>query len=530
MAKAISSRSLPCFCVVTLVVLFLLAAQPSFATTIDLGANVGNLNYTMTWTTRSCDSGDVTYDKYTFTNLTYVNSVAGVNQPLGLTFFTTDVPKTKIGVGGCPKDSYGPYTYSGKGYTIVLNPENTSLNPTITIPGYINPKYVVVGIVYAPPGGVVSGGVAKGNVSYTDSNLVSSTTSTKTSFMSGYTESEVGTSSIGCPITQLCAFFNGGGTGTSGSSYTQSTTTTDSTAVTIQKASGTTLSVNGPTCPYCGVDHDYDLIGVWVNAVELFTLTNGGVVQPNGYGYSTLDQPGLDIYWVYVGELNGDLPVRSTTTTEFARAWAASEVWPSGQGPGLTAQDEQNILQLDPYWDCTYESPWTDGETSPCAKPPDPTRFTESAGDLSFSYTQAEVGASPSDQGYTFSYTNTDTQGTDVTKTTSQTFSIEQVYSGSLFGLGLSMTLGHSSTITHTYETSSQFTSSNTSTAAATIWQVPCNVVGDACSPVYPPSNAYNPISCTAITNLGQAFGQGYTMYVYQDNLFGTFLMEPYGQ
>jgi len=40
---------------------------------------------------------------------------------------------------------------------------------------------------------------------------------------------------------------------------------------------------------------------------------------------------------------------------------------------------------------------------------------------------------------------------------------------------------------------------------------------------------AFNPISGVAIS-APTAFGQGNSVYVYQDNLFGTFLMEPYGQ
>jgi hypothetical protein len=46
---------------------------------------------------------------------------------------------------------------------------------------------------------------------------------------------------------------------------------------------------------------------------------------------------------------------------------------------------------------------------------------------------------------------------------------------------------------------------------------------------MYPPLNAYNPITCAALS-LATAFGQGDSMYLYQDNLFGTFLIEPYGQ
>jgi hypothetical protein len=57
----------------------------------------------------------------------------------------------------------------------------------------------------------------------------------------------------------------------------------------------------------------------------------------------------------------------------------------------------------------------------------------------------------------------------------------------------------------------------------------PCTVVNGACSPMYPPLNAYNPITCAALS-LATAFGQGDSMYLYHDNLFGTFLIEPYGQ
>jgi len=491
----------------------------------NFGANLGTLTYTLETSTGTCEGTQYNIDHYynfVYTSPPLLSTGQPISQPLGQDayFYYLNGRFSDY----CTTGGEG-FVYNGSGYAITVNPIPAGPGPTITVPGYVNPKYVIVGLIYAPPGGIVQGGVAKGNVSYSDSNLVSSTVTSKSSFGTSYTEGNTLSISAG-----ILGWLGGKVSGSASSSYTTSTTTTDSTAVTVQKTSGTTLAINGPTCPYCGVDHDYDLIGVWVNPLQLYTLTNGGVVRANGYGYSTFDEPGMDVYWVNAGELNGDLPVRSSTTTEFARAWAAVEGWPSGAGPGLTAQDEQYILKTDPYWDCTYQSPWTNGETSPCAKPPDDTRFTESAGNESFPYTQPEVGDSPSSQGYTFSYTNTDTAGTDITYATSQKFGLEATFSASVFGVAFSDTLSESQTITHTYETSSQFTSSNTTTATATIWQPPCNVVGDACSPVYPPANAYNPISCAAIASLGQAFGQGYTMYIYQDNLFGTFLMEPYGQ
>jgi hypothetical protein len=575
-------------------------AAPASAQTkesINYGANLGSLSYEVSTQAAQCTSegyGVIHYTIYTFDTFSFVSAGSGTQPISGSTYWDVGIGGRLIGSGDCPLyPSGGNITYTGTGnYTINIIPHsNGALSSTIGAPGYINPKYVVVGVIYAPPGGVVQGGVAKGNVSYTDSDLVSSTITTKQSFGNSYTESNVVTlPGVGFNIL---GWVSGSVSGQLSSSYTTSTTTTDSTAVTVQKTSGTTLGVNGPECPYVGVDHDYDIIEVWLNPVQLFTLTNNGVVQPNGYGYSTLDQPGMDVYDVYAGELNGDIAVRSSTTTAFARAWAAGEVWPSGQGPGLTSQDEQNILKADPFWDCTYQSPVGDGFN--CPEPADasfsgvvdtsgtavtlvsgsnfsnlldqgsitinsvaypiaqvnsattltlgssagtqtdvsysgPSRFTESGGDQNFPYTQPVPGGSPNFTIYTFSYTNTDTQGADVVYKTSQTSGYELVFKGSVFGVGIGDTFSQSWTTTQSYETSSQFTSSNTTTATATIWQPPCNVVSGLCSPVYPPSNAYSPIPCTEISNLGLAFGQGDSMYIYQDNLFGTFLIEPYGQ
>jgi hypothetical protein len=518
-----------------LALVFVVCGSPRLSAQ-TLGPNLGSLTHSLTrvgYTCTNSSGGRGSYSEFRLTNFVYTptSGVSGGNQSLAGTAFYVI---TSTGGGGtCLPVGPHPVELSGTGYTIEVVPSsNGSATSTISIPGYVNPKYIVVGILYAPPGGVVKSGVASGNVDYSDSNLVSSTITTKNSFGSSYKESNVATLSAGLNIL---GWAGGSVSGGVTSSLTTSTTTTDSTAVTVQKTSGTVIGVNGPECPYVGVDHDYDIIEVWLNPVQLFTLTNSGAtstsmsyVQPSGYGYSTLDQPGTDVYQVYAGELNGDLPVRSSTTKAFARAWAASEVWPSGQGPGLTAQDEQTILQTDPYWDCTYQSPWTDTGTTACAKPPDATRFTESAGDQNFLYTQPDPGGSPNFKTYYFSYTNTDTLGSSVAFASSQTNGYEVTFKDSVFGVGFSDTLSESWTTTNTYETSSQFKNSNTTTATATIWQPPCNVVSGVCSPIYPPSTAYNPITCAAINTLPLAFGQGDQFYIYQDNLFGTFLMEPY--
>jgi hypothetical protein len=495
-------------------------AVPLSATTypgsVNFGSNLGHLSYTASVVTGArCIENNgryFNYIYYSFYNFAFVSS-QGITQPIsGSTgYISGGAPQQ-----GCPHYPPGPpLTFNGNGYTIVISPYGSA---TITVPGYINPKYVVLGIVYAPPGG-------KSNVSYSTSNLVSSTLTTKNTFTSGYTQSNTVETSL-----NIMPWKNGAidSSAKSSTSYTNTTTATDSTAVTAQQVTGISSTFPGPTCDYCGVDHDYDQIGVWLNPVLLYTLTNNGVVQANGYGYSSWDQPGTDVYWVYVGELNGDFQMRGSTTQAFARSWASALTWPSGQRPALTAQDMQSILKMDPYWNCTYKSPVTD--TTDCAEPPDSHRYTQST-NSNFPYAQPIPGIGPDSKTYTWSYTNTNDVTNATTLENDQTVSYESTFGVSIFGFGFKDTIGQSTTIKSIYETSSEFKSSNTSTASASITGPVCNVVGGFCTPTYPPPNAYDPtkVPCTPLQLL-TAFGQGTNMYIYQDNLFGSFMLEPYGQ
>jgi hypothetical protein len=157
-----------------------------------------------------------------------------------------------------------------------------------------------------------------------------------------------------------------------------------------------------------------------------------------------------------------------------------------------------------------------------------PSRFTQSTAS-NFSYAQPEPGGQPAPTVYTWGYTTTNTTGTDVTYSFSQQYGLEQTFGAKIFGVSFQKTQTQTWTTTQTYETSSQITSSNTSTIQVSITGPVCNVVSGVCSPVYPPANAFNPVTCAA-TSDATAFGQGDNMYVYQDNLFGTFMVEPYGE
>ena len=578
-----------------------LAAAQTY--TANLGTNLGDISYSLSQETFNCQyttgGGYIVPAQYTYlfyTNITYQNSAVtpSINQSMGSFTDIVGSPGPNAGTNdSCPANTTNSVTYKGSTYTAYFD----GVTAYVEIPGYINPKYVVTGILYAPPG---SASFAK----YTNSNLVSSTVTTKNSFGTSYslTTADLLSGSGVLP-------YKLGTIDTSSkvsNSYTQATTTTDSTAVTIQTTSSYSHTAAGPVCDYCGVDHDYDLIAVWLNPVQLYTVWGinnlaGKItetIQPNGYGFSTFDTPGLDVYYVYAGELNGDLPMRSSTccgsTSAFARSWAGASngfTYASGQGPALTAQDQLNILLTDPFWNCTYKSPVGDAVDCPLGASTNfsgtvntngtaitwvsgskfnslldqaqivinganytvaqvnsatsltllssagahsgvaysaPSRFTQSTNN-NFPYAQVAPGAQPTPTDYQWSYTTTNTTGTDVTHTFTEQYALEQVFGVKLFGIGFQKTVTQTWTTTQTYETSSQFTNSNTSSIEVSITGVKCNVVSGNCNPVYPPLHAFNPITCMA-TSLATAFGQGDNMFVYQDNLFGTFLVEPYGQ
>jgi hypothetical protein len=184
----------------------------------------------------------------------------------------------------------------------------------------------------------------------------------------------------------------------------------------------------------------------------------------------------------------------------------------------------QNILGTDPYGQCTYKSP-VGSASCPSA---DPIRFTLTL-NQDLQYLQPAVGGQPFTQRYTESYTTATSTQTSYKKTTSQAFGWERSFSGSIFENGVTVTFKKTQTLEWTHEGSNKFETSTMSTASASITGPPCHVVNGACSPVYPPANAYNTLqgaSCTALA-LPRADGQAQVFDLYQDNSFGGFLFFP---
>jgi hypothetical protein len=360
------------------------------------------------------------------------------------------------------------------------------------IPGFINPKYIIVGVTYAPPGN-------QSTVTYQNSKLVGSTIDISHTFTNTTTVSV----SVSIGIKGWSAGVTGAGKVVAGETTALSQSTTDSSSVTISKTTAQSDLTRGPASSFVGIDHDYDVIWLWLN--PLLTMNydphNPNTVTWTGYGFDPDDQPEVDILPVFVGWLNGDIPIPANVAGVLARTWAAGQPWPAGQGPGLTGPgantDFAQILLADPFGQCT-PSPAT------CPTSVDLTRYTLS-NNQNMVYEQAPPGGQPLTQTYTLTYINTSSQGHGTTSSFSQEFTLEENFGIGLFG-GITTDIKESNK--SQWDTKEQKTITNTSNdqSAASITGPTCTVSGNTCNPIYD-----GPVE----------FG------VYQDNQYGTFMFFP---
>jgi hypothetical protein len=290
-----------------------------------------------------------------------------------------------------------------------------------------------------------------------------------------------------------------------------------SNAVTLTKQA--TLSQITPGVPDSlnPVNHDYDIIWLWLNPLALFTVdpTQPNSLVWNGYGFDPSWGPGQNIYPVLAGVLNGDLPMDSSTATVLSRSWVTNQIWPAGEGPALTQQDYLNIVQADPFVNCSFNNA-TESYTS-CYFPENntagnnfgpPPPANSADGRFTFVVTQdiPYVVGGPTVQ-YSQSTTNT-TQNTQQTShSTKQAWGLDVGFTlntpSFLFfeaSLATDTKYSQSLTWTHSYQQALVNTTSNTSTLT-----------------IKPPACTS---SCPQYTGPGE-------FLIYQDNLYGTFMLYP---
>jgi len=357
-------------------------------------------------------------------------------------------------------------------------------------PGFVNPKYVIASIEYAPPG-------LSSSASYGNNTVVGTSTTVSSSFSNKATQS-VSISSGGA-----IPGFTTNHTTTNSNSYTQGQDTSSSVAV--SQMSSLTTGVNGVETP-AGTNHDDDLMRVWLNPIFTFGVDNTSnpiTVIWTGYGYDLNDSaayPYMELVDVKMGCLNGHFsPSDSNCSYFFGRAqrtWAHNNQ--DGSGPGLTGNgaacvagsgsDICNILAADPFSNPNY---------APTFNPPSIStvdgRFTA----CNTTNCSQTISATPGGfTQYSQGYTTTTAQSQTSRYTYSQTFAVEDQFKGTGWLSGFNASLASSNELTWSHQFSQATNNSQSQIASFTI----------------KPSSSYT--------------GPG-GFDVYQDNVFGTFIFWP---
>lgn len=353
------------------------------------------------------------------------------------------------------------------------------------VSGFINPKYVVVGVEYAPPG-------SQSSATYSSNTVVGSSISVANSFATSVSQSISLSSGTGSP-TGIFGF-QSSQTATQTNSYTQENDTSSSVAV--SQTTSRSTSIAGNTAP-AGVNHDFDIIFVWLNPIiKLSVGPSASQVQWNGYGYDLNDtaaSPDMEVIGLQVGWLNGHIsiptcaPGGGCVSDRLARAWAQNNV--DGSGPGLTNTDLANILAADPFSNPNYALTFPSGSNTTTDG-----RFTACSNSSCSTTIDFETGQT---NGYSQGYSTTTTQSQGSKFTYQQTYSIERQWQGTVFAQHLTLDLKNSTQLTWT----SQFTQSTNNSHGQT---ASFSIVG-------PPAGYTGPAE----------------FVVYQDNLYGTFMFHP---
>lgn len=256
-----------------------------------------------------------------------------------------------------------------------------SFDASVSDPGSLFPKYVVLSVIYAPPG-------AQSFVDYTNTIMVGSSTSWSHSFSSS--------ASITVGFSATVPLL--GGTDYSVSTGWSQTAESDG-SIAVEKTTSTSTLVRGPLDSNLGIDHDLDIVLVWLNPRADFYVTS-----PSGANWSySFDQRdpanGMDIIQLYISQLKDPSTITDPDIiTRLAKTWDTS-----GLG-GLTNADLLAIAQRDPFYNLG---------TTP-ASTVDPTRFDVEGGET-FSYIPPPPGGQPTTTTFTETYQTTTTQGQSAT-------------------------------------------------------------------------------------------------------------------
>jgi hypothetical protein len=272
--------------------------------------------------------------------------ISGLSADPGKTWLTA-IAAFNVTLAGASASSYGfsngtaTWYWSGKqwGFT---GSGTTTVQVTHGAPpiGYLDLKFVIVAVDYAPPGSASS-------VTYSNSTVRGTAASDSHTY-----KTTVDLSFAGDIGANFFGVAEGGITGTTDIGYQQ--TTGNNGSVTITNMNSNTDIVRGPSSSALGVDHDYDVIWVWLNPVSSVYVGNNTVTFA-GYDFNAEDDMAeAEIVPLEVRQLKNPSLFSSGTLQRLARTWDTS-----GLG-GLNSADYAKILAADPFANSTTYNPNTD--------------------------------------------------------------------------------------------------------------------------------------------------------------------------
>jgi hypothetical protein len=402
-------------------------------------------------------------------------------------------------------------------YYLTATGGSGSVSPVTSQTGYINPRYIILGVTYAPPGN-------QSFVQYANCTLVGTSTSftSTTSNNTGYKVAVSSTTGAKGTIPDIGGTWGWSDTTTNtySTNFTDEQDSSSSVALSSQDTWSTKLP--GPASPYVGVDHDYDVIWLWLNPLVNCTATQIGTsaatITWTGYSFDRDDISEMDIYGVYLGWLTGHLSTPGPNTSDLVpleRTWAGlpsnGQIWPAGTSPSLlnstnTAIDPTDaaaIAAADPFSNANYtvSVPSTPAGNTTSSDG----RFTLT-GNQVVDYIQPPPGGQPFTQTLTESTTATQTQGKGAKYTLQLGYSWENKFTGSFLEDSWSTDITVSDTLMWTDQWSTTNTKQTGITATGSVTGPPCVVSGTVCNPVYTGPTEYE---------------------AFQDNIYNTFMFYP---
>jgi hypothetical protein len=447
------------------------------------------LSWSFTTSTGNCGPYGGTFTEWYYNNFNYLDP-NGVNHSLGggAVYFSATQPAY------CPN---GPgatlvINYPTAGFDITFSPmANGQGSATLELVGSLTPRYQLLSLLYAPPG----------HASYVD-YATTTTIGTSTTITSSFTNSSQSSYSLGigtgkngpCGKGNICA----SGSTTSGSGFTQEQDGSYSVGVTQQ--SGWDIKIYGPQANVClgqtntqmdalGLDHDYDQFIVWLNP-EVNLAGSPGAIYWTGYSYNSQDTAN-NIHYVFLspGQLKdpnfpGDLQGSGCYAMPglyhaLQRTWDTSGT--SG-GAALTSSDFATILSYEPFANDPHA-------TSTAV---DQQRYGTPLGGMTIDYETNQVATN-----YNTCYDTTFASNTGETDTYTDSFGWDITFS--FFEGVISGDLKSTSTMT----IKNGWSQSDTSKVG----------------------------QCATVSITGPPAGSGYpgtpTFDVYQDHLYGTFMLYP---